>query len=133
HSRTVPGTLLQPRVRGARRSPRLRCPEEVSPVNRWRRRIALCWLGLTFLLVSSGLLWSDEPKAPDATAAKKEEEKKPPEPKPDPSGANTADTSAVGDKPPLKEVDEEKPELKDIASNQNVIYGYIGQVADAAN
>jgi ammonium transporter, Amt family len=86
-------------------------------------------LALGFLLyLHFHYVWSDDaaPAAPGAEAAPEAK----PEPKPDPSGANTGDKSVLGDVPPIKEVDKEKPDPKDVAANHNAMSSYLLTAAD---
>ena len=83
------------------------------------------------LLLHLNLVWSraDDPaKTSDPKAEVKDEKK--PLPKPDPTGANSGDKTAIGDDPklPTIEVDKKDPDKKDEAYNQTK--AYLETVAD---
>jgi hypothetical protein len=79
-------------------------------------------LGLA-LLLHLNLVWSQEGRPPDQTSPVGQEKKKTPEPRPDPSGANTGDkTTVFGEDPKLPriKIDSKSPDPRDEAHNKLV-------------
>jgi Amt family ammonium transporter len=85
---------------------------------------------LAFVLHLS-LVWADVPAEPPAGGQTPSSEARSAEPKPDPSGAGTADKTVIGADPklPTIEVDPKGPDVRDEAHNKNVTY--LNTVADA--
>lgn len=118
-----------------------------------KRALSLLLLGIALVAFPATPLTAQEPKsdpkpaaeAPKGDAPKAEApaaESKPAEPKPeakpDVTGATTGDFGILGGtKPTLKEVDAEKPELRDVAvkdigGNVKALYDFVQAVGDAA-
>lgn len=95
-----------------------------------RQTVAYFLLGFAVLWCSVGDARCEEPKAPEAAAPA--EEPKPPA-KPDPSGADTGNIGVLGiEKPALKEIDPDKPEVKDVANNITALYKFVETLGDVA-
>lgn len=110
-----------------------------------KRAFALLMLGMAvWIHFSTGVLWSDEPKAADVKAADdkapdaKAEEAKPEEkpdtnPKPDPSGGSTGDASVIGTFPEFKpdpkksDIDQVKTDLKDATTFMKTMADFSGK------
>jgi ammonium transporter, Amt family len=95
---------------------------------KWKKAVIGLALGAIFL-IHIQWLWSQD-TTPTPTADTKKEDKKP-EPRPDPSGAATGDRTVItGDQPKFKEIDADKPDLKDLASNHNEMNNFVLAMGD---
>jgi hypothetical protein len=95
---------------------------------KWKKAVFGLALG-AILLIHLQWVWSQDTTPTPTTDAKKEEKK----PKPDPSGANSGDRTVItGDQPKFKEVDADKPDLKDLASNHNEMNTFVLTMGDMA-
>ncbi len=108
--------------------------------------VSVLFAAAVWLHFNTGLFWSAEAKGSDGQPDQKEEAKSSPtpgkeatkpEPKPDPSGANTQDSGAVGDIPEPGKLDPKKVTPADLAENANktmpAVVGAIAKNRSAIN